>query len=659
MMEFNTIHISIVADAAWSMKVVQRLVACGVLQSHITLIRPDAWPDVIRRDSGLCFWQIPDSVEDANFYPDERQSPILLGSCLNVRIEDKSPSNSSPYVLEWSEFDSDVIHAKLKLLIEEACVRQNFRMQEQWYRLAVAEANVGLWWWDRHLNFVYLSEHFQQMLGLSPDQLPSNVDQWLERIHEEDRDTLSGTIDIHFSRDAERFQTECRIRHADGRYQWYTLSGHLRSDDHSRSMILGSAVDVTKKKEAEIELAQANKRAQSANQAKNEFLTNMSHNLRTPLNAILGHTDLLRDISTEPMALESIDSISRNGQELMQLLDDILELSSIETVHPAAHLEKTSIRELLQGISQSFQPHAISKQLTLNVRIDPGVPQQVFADSARTRQVLSRIIENAIKFTPEGEVALDASFHRFPVPTLQLIVRDTGIGIPASRMETIFEPFCQADNSTSRRHQGCGLGLSICRRVVEVLGGTLEIESEVGQGTSVIIRLPVEVPALTTTSLPSQLTQSARKPLPNLDGYQVLLVEDGHDNQVVLTTFLKKAGAEVTLAENGQEAVDWIFNRRREMEAAGNKPDSGVDVVLMDMQMPVMDGYHASRLLREYHFAKPIIALTAHALKGDRERCLESGCDDYFTKPINRANLLEIVQKYAQHARHEAISNCV
>ena len=657
MMEFNTIQVSIVADAARSMKVVQRLLECGIPQSHITLVRPDAWPDLIRRDSGLCFWQIADD-DHTGFFPDERQSPALLGSCLNVRIEAKASSIPSRYLLAWDEFESVAINEKLTQLLEEAHMRQNYRMHEQWYRLAVAEANVGLWWWDRHLNFVYLSKHFQQMLGLAPDQLPSSVEQWLGRIHEEDRDTLSGTIEIHFSRDAGRFQTECRIRHADDSYHWYTLSGQLRSDDLSRSMILGSAVDVTKKKEAEIELAQANKRAQAANQAKNEFLTNMSHNLRTPLNAILGHTDLLRDILTEALALESIDAISRNGQGLMQLLDDILELSSIETMHPEAHLEKTSIHELLQGISQSFQPHAATKQLTLNVRIEPDVPQQVFADAARTRQVLSRIVENAIKFTLEGEVSIDTSFHRFPVPTLQLIIRDTGIGIPASRMETIFEPFCQGDNSTSRRHQGCGLGLSICRRIVEVLDGTLEIESEVGQGTSVLIRLPVEVPALTTSPVPGKPAPSAAKPLPNLHGYQVLLVEDGHDNQVVLMAFLKKAGAEVTLAENGQEAVDWVFDRRSEMKAIGNHPDSGVDVVLMDMQMPVMDGYQATRLLREHQFTKPVLALTAHALKGDRERCLEAGCDDYFTKPITRAKLLEIVQTYAQHARQAAFSGC-
>ncbi|GAA4428561.1 hypothetical protein GCM10023155_19150 [Bremerella cremea] len=658
MMEFDQIEIAIVAEAMPSMKIVELLSSCGVSQEHITLVRPDAWPELIRNRFALCVWRVANRYGEPSFLPDLKRTPEFLGNCLNVRIEDEPHIGASPYVLRWDELDSSDLRVKMRQLIEEARIRQNFRMHEQWYRLAVAEANVGLWWWDRHLNFIYLSEHFQQMLGLTHEQLPANVEQWLEFVHPEDRDTLYGTIDIHFDEDAGRFQVECRLKHADGVYHWYNLSGQLRSDDRSRSMILGSAVDITQRKEVEIELAQAHKQAQAAIIAKNEFLTNMSHNIRTPLNAILGHADLIRDLTSSSDTNDSVDAICRNSQELMKLLDDILELSCIETVHPAAKLEKTSIQELVQCGVEVFRPKATEHGLKLAVNLYPDTPDYLFVDFTRTRQILSRLIDNAIKFTQEGEVGVDISFHRYPTPTLELIIRDTGAGIPAARLESIFEPFSQADNSPSRSHAGSGLGLSISRRLVHILGGSLDIESEVGNGTSVLVRIPVEVPSESILPVRQPTSESKTPELPSLDGYRVLLVEDGRDNQVVISTFLRKGGAEVTLAENGQEAVDWVRSHRQEAIAAGLEADSSVDLVLMDMQMPVLDGYAATRLLRQEEFTKPVIALTAHALKGDRERCLEAGCDDYFTKPIKRAALLEIVKRFGELSRQATTSTC-
>jgi len=650
MMDYEKIRIAIVANRAESERILPRLLDCGVPPQDVRCVSPRDWADLLHDPIGLCFWGIAADEEATPNLPSPRRSPAILGQCLNITIEPRLTTSYSPYVMGWEEFNEPQIEWKLKHLIEEAQVRENLRQHQQWYRMAVAEGNVGLWWWDRQLDFVYLSQQFQEMLGLGPQDLPRNVNQWLSRVHPDDRFHVTQAIEAQFDRRSDRFDLECRIRHLDGLFRWYALRGQLQSGGRERERILGAATDITEKKQAEIALAKANQLANSAVHAKNEFLTNMSHNLRTPLNAILGHADLM---SEEP-SVRSLHSIRENGQQLMHLLDDILELSCIESAERAANMGKTSIDAILDRVSEAYQAKAQQHGLSWQVRIDSGVPSELVTDAARTRQILVRLIENAIKFTPEGEVAVEASFHRFPRPALQIIVRDTGVGIPASRLETIFEPFNQADNSPSRSHAGSGLGLSICKRLVDKLQGTLEVVSEVGHGTSFLLRIPVEV---TSHSLQQQhpavgAPKSAQDI--RLDGYRVLLVEDGYDNQVVLSAFLRKAGAEITLATNGLEAVEWISAHRRETGGTGQDSDPHVDLVLMDMQMPVMDGYQATQLLRENGFFKPILAVTAHALKGDRQRCLDAGCDDYLTKPVKRVPFLEFVKRYGYHAQHLA-----
>ncbi|PQO36725.1 hypothetical protein C5Y96_06005 [Blastopirellula marina] len=650
MMDYEKIHIAIVADGSDSARILPHLHACGVLPQNILCVEPNGWPDLIHDSIGLCFWAMASQGNAHQHWPDPQQSPAVLGQCLNVYIEAGPVTSRSPFVIDWKEFDEQQIDFKLKYLIEEAQIRANLRQHQQWYRLAIVEGNVGLWWWDRQIDFVYLSQHFQTMLGIASDQLPQNVNQWLSRVHADDRYKLTETIHSQFNANADRFELECRIRHADGLFRWYSLSGQLQSSGPCRGRVLGAASDITEKKEIEIALAAANKLANSAVHAKSEFLTNMSHNLRTPITAILGHADLLGNLSTDEQAATSLESISRNSHQLMQLLDDILELSCIESALPLANMGKTSIAAILGDVQDLYGEKAKQQGLKFHVRVQPEIPAEFVTDATRTRQILKRLIENAIKFTPEGEITVEASFQRFPKPALQLIVRDTGIGIPASRLETIFEPFDLADNSPSRSHGGSGLGLSICQRLVKTLQGALDVESEVGYGTSFLLSIPLEV---TSNSLPADNTTPSNDDV-GLDGYRVLLVEDGVDNQLVFNAFLRKAGATVTVANNGLEAVEWISANRRETGETGCDSDPRVDVILMDMQMPVMDGYQATQILRDSGFSKPILAVTAHALQGDRMRCLEAGCDDYFTKPIKRRPFLEFVQRYARQARHLA-----
>ena len=653
MMDYEKIRIAIVAERSESTRILPRLHECGVDAQDIVVIPPDRWSELIHEPIGLCLWGINQEDAEQNL-PDPRRLPAIAEKCLNVYITRDQASSHFPYLIGWDEFDTPEVGIKLKHLIEEAQVRENLRQHQHWYRLAVAEGNVGLWWWDQQLEFVYLSTHFQKMLGLTPDQLPRNINQWLSRVHADDRFKLNDTIAKQFAGNTDGFELECRIRHANGRFRWFSLSGQIQSKGSARNRIMGAATDITEKKEIELALASANELANSAVHAKNEFLTNMSHNLRTPITAILGHADLLGSRVPDGEADGSLESISRNGHQLMTLLDDILELSCIESSSPLAHMRKTSIEAILGDFEEVYREAAQQKGLTFQRIIDQGIPSEFVTDAARVRQVLNRLIDNAIKFTLEGEVTIEACFHGFPKPTLQMIVRDTGIGIPASRLDAIFEPFNQADNSASRQHAGSGLGLSICRRLVETLQGTLEVESEIGFGTSFVFRIPLEVTSQSLQDHAPTRGPSKKNSEVRLDGFRVLLVEDGLDNQVVLSAFLRQAGATVTLANNGLEAVEWISANRRDTGGNGHDRDPRVDLILMDMQMPVMDGYQATQILRDSGFHKPILAITAHALKGDRERCLQAGCDDYFTKPVKRVPFLEFVKRYGKHTQQLA-----
>jgi CheY-like chemotaxis protein/anti-sigma regulatory factor (Ser/Thr protein kinase) len=286
------------------------------------------------------------------------------------------------------------------------------------------------------------------------------------------------------------------------------------------------------------------------------------------------------------------------------------------------------------------------------------LPERVETDPTRLRQVLLNLVGNSIKFTESGAVTIYVRF--FPSqtrPVLEFRVVDTGIGMTEAQIARLFQPFTQADSSTTRKYGGTGLGLTICKRLVQMLGGDIEIKSEPGRGTMfricIVARLspnsglidPQKALSGIASGIVEQASAKTSDPavLP-LASLRVLLVEDGPDNQRLISVVLKKAGAEIELAENGQAAVDFV--------ARSESDGARLDVILMDMQMPVMDGYTATKCLRERGYTKPIIALTAHAMDGDRDVCLANGCDDYATKPINRKTLIEMVRKYGMQSKN-------
>jgi two-component system CheB/CheR fusion protein len=499
------------------------------------------------------------------------------------------------------------------------------------FRAMADSAPVLIWIANTEKLCTWFNTPWLKFTGRTQEQEYGNG--WAEGVHPDDLARCVATYSSSF--DARKpFTREYRLRRHDGQWRWLVDSGTPRyADTGDFEGYIGSCFDITDRIEAEQKLAEASRVAVSANQLKGQFLANMSHEIRTPLNAILGLSELGMGEDDHARVREYMGVIHQSGAGLLGVINDVLDFSKIEAGRLSIEAVPFDLRELLKSIHDTLSVTAEARGVPLQQHLPEDLPAIVVGDPLRVRQVLTNLLSNAIKFTPQGHVELRVAHG--DDGRVSFSVTDTGIGLTPEQLERLFQPFSQADSSTTRRFGGTGLGLAISRELARMMGGDLVAESVQGKGST--FRFDARFAAATSAQeaeVKSRHTARLAQALAsagNLAGRQVLLVEDNRVNQLVARTLLEKAGVKVRLAENGLQAVEVM---------CGARPGH-FDAVLMDVQMPVMDGYEATRTLKARLGAAcpPIVAMTAHAMSEERDRCLAAGMVAHLAKPIDVAAL--------------------
>jgi len=527
--------------------------------------------------------------------------------------------------------------------------QQQVAQSEQRLQEVMTATREGIWDWHVASGRVVHNQQWYRILGFAEGEITGHVDAFSARIHPDDKPLVWQRLRQLLSGEREFYNSEHRMLCKDGSIIWVLDRGRVaeRNAQGEPARVVGTYVDISERKRHELELNHALALAQSATRAKSDFLATMSHELRTPLNGILGMAQLLLMPGLAESDLSNhARTILSSGQTLLGLLNDLLDLSKVEAGKLKLVHVPFSPRLLLSDTAAVFAPLAQVKGVQLQISSQGLQHDNYWGDNNRLQQMLANYVSNAVKFTAQGSVNVEVTHQSDPAGQawLEFSVQDSGMGIAADQQALLFQPFTQADSSSTRQFGGTGLGLSIVARMAELMGGQVGLQSQLGEGSRFWFRVPALVPptSMATPALSppvaAPLTRAAQSSATPLRG-RVLVAEDNAVNRMVIQALLNSVGLQAEYVENGHAAFEAVRHGPR------------FDLILMDVQMPLMDGQQATRCIRQWEADSgaartSIIALTAGAFAEDRQRCAEAGMDDFLTKPIDRAALTQTLRRW-------------
>jgi len=548
-----------------------------------------------------------------------------------LRIDPKSLS-----LLEFSQ----IAASANRMLDAQDQAETALRLSEKQHRRIVDTALEGIWTLDAGGVTIFVNPHMARMLGYAPDaMLGKPVEAFM---FEEDMEDHRQRM--HQRRAGQGGHYERRFRRKDGREILTMVSATPLLDEDGRFLgSFGMFTDITERHNFQKLLIQAKEEAESANRAKSEFLANMSHEIRTPVNAVVGMLQLMQTTRLDEEQGRYVEMAIQSCNRLVALISDILDLSRVEAGKMTIQSDSFKLQEVFTSVQQLFALPARQRGIRLDFHLDEAIPEQLLGDAGRLQQICNNLVGNALKFTEHGSVEVQAHLldcRDSGECRVLLTVADTGIGISDHKLGELFKPFTQVASGYRRQHQGAGLGLSIVRHLVTLMGGTLAVESEEGVGTVFNVSLPF-MPGKKRLQAASESPPSGE-----IDGCSILLAEDHKLSQIALSTLLHKAGCSVEVAESGVEVMQKL-------------KEASFDLILMDIQMPDMDGEEACRAIRggeagQDNAGIPIVALTAYAMEGDRDRFIQAGMDDYLAKPVEMQELTRIVERVRARKREKA-----
>ena len=557
---------------------------------------------------------------------------------------------------EITHYEGIIIDITKQKETEKELIKSELR-----WKFAVEGNSDGLWDWNLITNEVFFSKQWKKMLGFSENEIQGSLQEWDKRIHPNDKKKVYEDINKHINGETDFYKNEHRVLCKDNTYKWILDRGKIISytSDNKPERIIGTHSDISYRKKAEQELQNQNKeyaslneeyktqndeliiakeKAEESNQLKTEFINNMSHEIRTPMNGILGFSNILNKPNlTDAKKKHYINIIQNSGNQLMRIIDDILEISKLGTKQVKLHEKEICLNDLLLELFSIFDIKAKENKTPLYLYKELSDKEGIIlTDDTKLNIILSNLLENAIKFTNTGFIEFGYNLVKMHDSTSQLKIyeKDTGIGIKPEKQDLIFERFSQEEKELSKNIGGLGLGLSIAQENTKLLGGKITLLSEKEKGSTFFVTIPYK--QINVNLDKENLVNDKEKKIEKEDQFTILIVEDEEVNYLYIDTLLEdiELNLRTLHAKHGKEAVEICKN------------NSKIDFVFMDLKMPIMTGFEATKLIKKFRQNLPIVAQTAYSTRDEKEQAFSAGCDDFISKPISEETLNKIINKY-------------